>query len=180
MEVARLADYKNAPLLGSFLSGARLAARCAAADLLARACGSVWTRRCWAAPWRARDLAWLPAHGRSLPSKLPSRGCGSAPLQGTGRLPCKAALDTAHPVPSSHRSADAGKLPLRRTTHLRAKLHRRLARQIKVARQLAILSPTERYVPPSLAAAAERYSKQSPQRQRSARQGRRQQQQQQQ
>lgn len=50
---------------------------------------------------------------------------------------------------------DAGKLPLRRRTQLRAKLHRHLARQTKIARQLAILSPTEKWQPQGGAAAAE-------------------------
>jgi ribosomal protein S18 len=41
--------------------------------------------------------------------------------------------------------SESGKLPLRSRTHLRAKLHRHLSRQVKIARQMAILSPTERW-----------------------------------
>ncbi|KAL4436782.1 hypothetical protein ABPG75_003921 [Micractinium tetrahymenae] len=43
--------------------------------------------------------------------------------------------------------SEAGKLPLRKRTHLRAKLHRHLARQVKIARCMAILSPTARWQP---------------------------------
>ncbi|KAL4423298.1 hypothetical protein ABPG77_004567 [Micractinium sp. CCAP 211/92] len=41
--------------------------------------------------------------------------------------------------------SEAGKLPLRKRTHLRAKLHSHLARQVKIARCMGILSPTARW-----------------------------------
>lgn len=43
--------------------------------------------------------------------------------------------------------SEAGKLPLRERTHLRAKLHRHLSRQIKLARCMGLLSPTARWEP---------------------------------
>ncbi|PSC74785.1 pectin lyase [Micractinium conductrix] len=44
--------------------------------------------------------------------------------------------------------SDTGKLPLRSRTKLRAKLHRRLAREIKTARCMGLLSPTAKWAPP--------------------------------
>ena len=38
---------------------------------------------------------------------------------------------------------------MRRRTHLRAKLHRHLARQVKIARTLGILAPTARWQAPA-------------------------------
>lgn len=63
--------------------------------------------------------------------------------------------------------SEAGKLPLRKRTHLRAKLHRHLARQVKIARCMAILSPTARWEPSADAKAeAARERRQRRQRQR--------------
>lgn len=55
-----------------------------------------------------------------------------------------------HPPPPSTpcSPADTGKLPLRSRTKLRAKLHRRLAREIKTARCMGLLSPTAKWAPP--------------------------------
>ncbi|KAI7837226.1 hypothetical protein COHA_008915 [Chlorella ohadii] len=50
--------------------------------------------------------------------------------------------------------SDSGKLPLRSRTRLRAKLHRHLSRQVKIARHLAILSPTEKWRPETTPEAA--------------------------
>lgn len=65
---------------------------------------------------------WLPVL-KPAPSRHPPMLCSSADLVAPA-CPC---------------AADSGKLPLRSRTHLRAKLHRHLSRQVKIARQLAIL-----------------------------------------
>lgn len=49
--------------------------------------------------------------------------------------------------------AATGKLPGRSATGLRAKLHRRYCRQVKIARIMGVLSPTQRWEPPHKAPA---------------------------
>ncbi|KAL4858254.1 30S ribosomal protein S18 [Chlorella vulgaris] len=52
--------------------------------------------------------------------------------------------------------SEAGQFPLRARTQLRAKLHRHLARQVKTARAMGILSPTERWRSPQDASGGSR------------------------
>jgi ribosomal protein S18 len=49
--------------------------------------------------------------------------------------------------------SSTGKLPGRSATGLRAKLHRRYCRQVKIARIMGVLSPTQRWEPPHKAPA---------------------------
>lgn len=60
----------------------------------------------------------------------------------------------------------AGKLPLRQRTHLRAKLHRHLARQVKIARIMAILPTTEQWKPSHGAPVSQQKSRHSHQQRR--------------
>lgn len=63
-------------------------------------------------------------------------------------------------------SPGAGKLPLRQRTHLRAKLHRHLARQVKIARIMAILPTTEQWKPSHGAPVSQQKSRHSHQQRR--------------
>jgi hypothetical protein len=51
----------------------------------------------------------------------------------------------SYPVPSSFALAESGRFVPRRRTRLPAKVHRHLARQVKVARIMGLLNPTSKY-----------------------------------
>lgn len=123
-EVNRLADYKNAPMLAAFLSGAQLIG----VRVGCRINLSLEVRMF------AEGLAWVVHPGDPRPGWPLHTLLRHARHMHTLRMPPLAVA--------------TGKLPRRASTGLRAKLHRRYCRQVKIARIMGVLSPTERWEPP--------------------------------